>query len=62
LKRETFEELDDACDKVIAQLIRMANEADHWALERRHVDTTQRRDAVTPTRPHADPAKRRHTS
>jgi four helix bundle protein len=62
LKRETFEELDDACDKVIAQLIRMANEADHWALERRHADTTQRRDAVTPTRPHADPAKRRHTS
>jgi hypothetical protein len=40
---QTFEELDDACDKVIAQLIRMSNEAVRWTRERPHADTPTRR-------------------
>ena len=43
--KETFEELDDACDKVIAQLIRMSNEAERWTLERPDADTPTRRHA-----------------
>jgi hypothetical protein len=30
--RETFEALDDACDKIIAQIIRMIDEADRWII------------------------------
>jgi len=30
--RETFEALDDVCDKIIAQIIRMIDEADRWII------------------------------
>jgi len=41
--KQTVEELDDACGKVIAQLIRMSNEAARWTLERPHADAPTRR-------------------
>ena len=44
LSAQEFEELDDACDKVIAQLVRMAAESDRWATLP-HADTPKRPNA-----------------
>ena len=46
LKRETFEELDDSCDKIISQLVRMATEANRWTIP--DADTPKPRHADTP--------------
>ena len=48
LKKATFEELDDACDKLIAQPIRMKSETDRWTLIGPHPDTPKRRRPDTP--------------
>lgn len=45
LPEEEFKSLDEACDKVIAQLIKMANDADRW---------TTLSHAETPKRSHPD--------
>jgi len=31
--QETFEELDDACDKIIAQIVKMIDQADRWIIK-----------------------------
>ena len=33
IDRETFEELDDACDKIISQIIKMIDQADRWIVK-----------------------------
>jgi hypothetical protein len=30
---QVFEELDDACDKILAQIAKMIDQADHWAIQ-----------------------------
>ena len=32
IDQETFEALDDACDKIIAQVVRMIDQADKWVI------------------------------
>jgi len=33
IDREAFEELDDACDKIISQIIRMIDQSDRWTIK-----------------------------
>jgi four helix bundle protein len=33
IDRETFEKLDDECDKVIAQIVKMIDQADRWVIK-----------------------------
>jgi four helix bundle protein len=33
IDRETFEALDDACDKIIAQIVKMIDQADRWIIK-----------------------------
>jgi hypothetical protein len=33
LSQQVFEELDDACDKILAQIAKMIDQADHWAIQ-----------------------------
>jgi hypothetical protein len=30
---EIFEELDDACDKILSQIVKMIDQADRWAIQ-----------------------------
>ena len=32
IDQKTFEALDDACDKIIAQLVKMIDQADKWVI------------------------------
>jgi four helix bundle protein len=47
IERETFTELDDACDHIVSQTVRMSGSADCWVLP-------QAKNAETPRRRHAD--------
>ena len=54
LKQEVFDELDDACDKILAQIVKMIDRADRWVIKPRpdpspheNVDTLTRRTADT---------------
>jgi four helix bundle protein len=33
IDRETFEALDDACDKIISQIVKMIDQADRWIIK-----------------------------
>jgi four helix bundle protein len=33
LSQQVFQELDDACDKILAQIAKMIDQADHWAIQ-----------------------------
>jgi four helix bundle protein len=33
LSQQVFEELDDACDKILAQIVKMIDQADRWAIQ-----------------------------
>ena len=35
LKQEVFDEIDDACDKILAQLVKMIDDADRWVIKPR---------------------------
>jgi len=35
ISQEVFAELDDACDKILAQIVSMINHADRWAIKSR---------------------------
>jgi four helix bundle protein len=47
IDKKTFVELDDACDHIVSQLIRMSDAADRWAMR-------GTRNADTPIRQYAD--------
>jgi four helix bundle protein len=47
LKQEVFEELDDTCDKILAQIVKMIDQADRWAI-RQKADLPPSKDADTP--------------
>jgi four helix bundle protein len=53
LKQEVFDELDDACDKILAQIVKMIDHADRWIIKARP-DPPPHEDAETPTRRYAD--------
>jgi len=53
LKQEVFDELDDACDKILAQIVKMIDHADRWVIKARP-DPLPHEDADTPTRRYAD--------
>jgi four helix bundle protein len=40
LTQEVFQELDDACDKVLAQIVKMIDHADHWVIKAREARHT----------------------
>jgi hypothetical protein len=67
LKKEVFDELDDACNKILAQIVKMIDHADRWVIkppEASHVviqpiqeqvqDPLHRENPDPPTRRHAD--------
>jgi four helix bundle protein len=33
LSQQVFEELDDVCDKILAQIVKMIDQADRWAIQ-----------------------------
>ena len=35
LKKETFDELDDACDKILAQIVKMIEQSERWVIKSR---------------------------
>jgi four helix bundle protein len=35
LKQQVFDELDDACDKILAQIVKMIDHADRWVIKPR---------------------------
>jgi four helix bundle protein len=37
IDRETFEALDDKCDKIISQVVKMIDQADRWIIEAAHI-------------------------
>jgi vacuolar-type H+-ATPase catalytic subunit A/Vma1 len=64
LKQEVFDELDDACDKILAQIVKMIDHADRWIIKPRdnglswltiasQNESPTRSLAKTPTRRHA---------
>jgi four helix bundle protein len=40
LNQEVFEEVDDACDKILAQIVKMIDQADRWVIKPRGRDVT----------------------
>ena len=40
LRQEVFAELDDACDKILAQIVKMIDHADRWAMKPRRRDVS----------------------
>ena len=67
LSQEIFNEVDDACDKILAQIVKMIDQADRWIIKPRgpsqvsdhlireqEADSSLREDADTPTRRPAD--------
>jgi four helix bundle protein len=42
IDRKTFEELDDVCDKIIAQIVKMIDQAERWVIK---PSTNKRRSA-----------------
>jgi four helix bundle protein len=63
LDQEVFDEVDDACDKILAQIVKMIDHADRWVIKSRGTpqvsedpipeqgaDLPLREDAETPTR------------
>src|SRR5271166_2404673 len=61
LNQEIFNEVDDACDKILAQIVKMIDQADRWVIKPREApipqqepDSPLRKYADTPTRRHAD--------
>jgi len=68
LSQEIFNEIDDACDKILAQIVKMIDQADRWVIKPRgpsqvsdhlireqEADSSLREYADTPTRRPADP-------
>src|SRR5271165_7006276 len=49
LNQEIFNEVDDECDKILAQIVKMIDHADRWVIKPRP-DPSPREDADTPTR------------
>jgi four helix bundle protein len=39
LKQEVFAELDDTCDKILAQVVKMIDQADRWVIRPRGDDS-----------------------
>jgi four helix bundle protein len=33
VSQQIFEELDDACDKILAQIVKMIDQADRWVIQ-----------------------------
>src|SRR5271165_6092372 len=71
LSQEIFNEVDDACDKILAQIVKMIDQADRWVIKPRgpsqvsdHLIREQGADeyADTPIRRPADMPTRRHVS
>ena len=69
LSQEIFNEVDDACDKILAQIVKMIDQADRWIIRPRgpsqvsdhlireqEADSSLREYADTPTRRPADPS------
>jgi four helix bundle protein len=69
LSQEIFNEIDDACDKILAQIVKMIDQADRWVIKPRgpsqvsdhlireqEADSPLREYADTPTRRYADPS------
>ena len=67
LSQEIFNEVDDACDKILAQIVKMIDQADRWVIKPRglsqvsdhlireqEADSSLREDADPPTRRYAD--------
>ena len=67
LSQEIFNEVDDACDKILAQIVKMIDQADRWIIKPRgpsqvsdhlireqEADSSLRENADTPTRRPAD--------
>src|SRR5271157_560918 len=57
LSPEVFNEVDDACDKILAQIVKMIDQADRWVIKPREApipqqepDSALREDADPPTR------------
>src|SRR5271165_2811420 len=53
LNQEVFNEVYDACDKILAQIVKMIDHADRWVIKARP-DPPPHEDADTPTRRYAD--------
>lgn len=48
IDQKVFAELDDACDHIVSQIVRMSENADRWILsESKHAQTPIRRNADT---------------
>jgi four helix bundle protein len=69
LNQEIFNEVDDACDKILAQIVKMIDQADRWVIKPRgpsqvsdhlireqEADSSLREYADPPTRRSADPS------
>src|ERR1700726_4614862 len=60
LNQEIFNEVDDACDKILAQIVKMIDQADRWVIKPRGPsqvsDSPLGEDADPPTRRSADPS------
>jgi four helix bundle protein len=63
--QEIFDEIDDACDKILAQLVKMIDHADRWVIKPRvpgqlipkqQAEASTREGANTPPRRPADPS------
>jgi hypothetical protein len=46
LSQEIFNEVDDACDKILAQIVKMIDQADRWVIKPRP-DPPAREEAAT---------------
>ena len=65
LSQEIFNEIDDACDKILAQIVKMIDQADRWVIKPRvpsqvsdHLIREQEADSSL--REYADPPTRRY--
>ena len=65
LSQEIFNEIDDACDKILAQIVKMIDQADRWVIKPRvpsqesdHLIREQEADSSL--REYADPSTRRY--
>jgi four helix bundle protein len=48
IDQKVFADLDDACDHIVSQIVRMSDNADRWILsESKNAQTPKRRDAHT---------------
>jgi hypothetical protein len=66
VSQQVFEELDDACDKILSQIVKMIDHADRWVIQsqknprRTFADPIRTIRSSTPTRQYA-PRRYAHT-